>query len=135
MYIDDKDTIPETDALLSDEEIQYLIDTSRHILLAAASAAEAVATKFSDEASSKQVGDLKITYADGGQAESYKTMAKALRNRAYRRAGSGVYAGGISHADKDTQEEDTDRVQPAFSKGMDDHESSGTTTDRGILEY
>ena len=130
--IDDKDTIPETDAMLSDEEIQYLIDSSRHILLAAASAAEAVATKFSDEASEKTVDDFTLKFSGGGQAESYTARAKSLRDRAYRTVGGKVYAGGISESDKRGMEQDTDRVDSAFTIGMDDNVAAG---ERGISEF
>ena len=115
--VDDRDTIPDTDAVLSDEEIQYLIDTNTHILFAAAAAAEAIGSKFASEAASKKVGDLEIDYGDG-QAASYSALAAGLRSRARRKAGVGVYAGGISKTDKDVAEADTDRVPSPFTIGM-----------------
>ena len=118
--IDDRDTIPETDAALSDEEIQYLIDTNTHILLAAAAAADAIAGKYAADAKSKKVGDLEVDYGEG-QAASYITLAGTLRQRAYRKAGAGVYAGGISKTDKDTAEADSDRVPSVFRMGMMDN--------------
>lgn len=134
--VDDRDCIPETDALLSDEEIQYLIDSNTHILLAAAAAADAIAAQYGDTPQRKQVGDLVTDYGDG-LTTSYAGLAKALRSRAYRKAGTGIYAGGISKTDKDTMEDDTDRVQPVFTIGQHDSPGTGSshTVDRGIIDY
>ena len=131
--IDDKDCIPETDAQLSDEEIQYLIDSNNHILFAAAAAADMVAGKYASDPASKKVGDLSITYDSGGRAASYTTLAATLRRRAAVKAGSKVYAGGLSQADKTTQETDTDRVQPVFTMGQDDSDSR--SEERGLIDY
>jgi len=131
--IDDKDCIPETDALLSDEEIQYLIDTHSHVLFAAAAACDAIATKYADSQTSKMVGDLQVNY--GSKAAEYTSKAKTLRARAARKAGSSIYAGGISKGDKDTMKADTDRVQPSFTIGGMDHDGTNTDVDRGVIDY
>ena len=127
--IDDKDTTPETDALLTDEEIQYLIDTTPHILLAAAAAADAVGAKYSDSPVSKKVGDLTIDYGDAtGIAGSYAALSKSLRLRAVKTAvGAKLYSGGMSKSEKATVAADADRVQVEVSVGMDDH--PGTDSD------
>ena len=126
--VDDRDADA---ALLSDEEIQYLIDSNSHILLAAASAAEAIASKYASDAKSKKVGDLEVDYGEG-QAATYESLAKALRSRAYRKAGGNIHAGGVSRSAKNTVVADRDRVPPVFTVGMDD--SQGTSV-RGIIEY
>ena len=131
--IDDKDCIPETDAALSDEEIQYLIDTNSHILLAAAAAADAVSGLYADGVSKKSVGDLSIDYANGGQSQQYASLAKQLRRRAARKASG--YAGGISVADKDAMRDETDRVQPVFEMGMHDSPGTSLVGDRGVIDY
>ena len=122
--VDDKDCTPETDAALSDEEIQYLIDSNNHILLASAAAADTIAAKYSDAATSKKVGDLSISYGGGGDgggiAATYQLLAKALRLRAVRTAGGKIYGGGLSKSEKTTVLADTDRVQHEFTVGMDD---------------
>jgi len=128
--VDDKDCIPETDAALSDEEIQYLIDSNNHILLAAASAAERIGAKYSSDPQSKTVDDFTITYGSGRQ-ETYGALAKRLRAEAAKAVGAKIYAGGISKSDKDAAEADTDRVLPQFSIGMDDNE----TTDPSIANF
>ena len=121
-YVDDKDCIPETDAALSDEEIQYLIDGNNHILLAAAAAAEAIGAKYSSDPQSKTVDDFTINYGSGRQ-EMYGALAKRLRRMAAVGAGAKIYAGGLSKNDKDAATDDTDRVLPSFSVNMDDHET------------
>ena len=128
--VDDRDC---TDAALSDEEIQYLIDSNTHILLASAAAAEAIGAKYASEVESKQVGDLRISYGDGGNAASYTSLAKTLRLRATRKAVA--YAGGLSKSEKVTVAADTDRVQSEFTVDMDDNKTSGTKTARGIIDY
>ena len=127
--VDDRDT---DNAALSDEEIQYLIDTTNHILLAAAAAATAIGAKYSSEVESKQVGDLRIAYGAGGVASSYKELAKLLRTRAASKAASKILAGGLSKAAKTAVKADTDRVQSEFEVGMDD---SSATSERGLIDY
>ena len=131
--IDDRDCTPETDAVLTDEEIQYLIDSNHHILLAAAAAADAVAAKYAADVETKQVGDLRISYGSGGNAASYESLASTLRARAARKAVP--YVGGMSHAEKTTVKKDTDRVLLEVEVGMDDNETAGTATDRGVMDY
>ena len=127
--VDDRDT---DNAALSDEEIQYLIDSTNHILLAAAAAADAIGAKYSSEVESKQVGDLRIAYGTGGVAASYGSLAKALRLRVARRAGSKIYIGGLSKTAKTAVKADSDRVQSEFEVGMDDSEP---TAERGLVDY
>ena len=127
--VDDRDT---DNAALSDEEIQYLIDSTNHVLLAAAAAADAIGAKYSDSATTKKVGDLSISYGGGGGgggiAATYQTLAKALRLRAARKAGASLYAGGLSKSEKITVALDTDRVQSEFTVGMDDAVTSDPRT-------
>lgn len=132
--VDDRDCDPETDAVLSDEEIQYLIDGHTHILLAAAAAAEQIGGTYAAQPSSKTVGDLSVTY--GERALDYKELAKSLRTRAAKKAGAGIYAGGLSRSEKKTEKAKPDLVQPAFRRDQDDHiETDGYGTDRGVMDY
>lgn len=131
LEIDDRDT---TAAMLTDEEIQYAIDSNSHILLAAAACADQVAVKFAGDPSSKQVGDLNISYGAGRSAE-YATLARRLRARAARKAGSKVYAGGVTSSDRDVRAGDTSLTQPTFTMGQMDHDGTGTDVDRGVIDY
>lgn len=47
-------------------------------------------------------------------------------------SGGLLYAGGISKADKEAQEADTDRVQPAFRVGLHDSPEAKRGTVRGV---
>ena len=116
------------------QAIQYLIDGHTHILLAAAAAAEQIAGTYAKQESSKTVGDLNITY--GERALDYKEMAQRLRTRAAKKAGSVIYAGGLSVTEKKTEKAKPDLVQPAFRRDQDDHiETDGYGTDRGVMDY
>jgi len=107
------DTDPD-DPQLQDEEILFLVQKfAGNVYLAAADAARGLAGKYSPRAD-KAVGDLRLSFSQ--QAQHYWELAKRLQTEAGKRAVP--YAGGISKSDKKTQEEDTDRVRPAFKRGM-----------------
>jgi len=129
--IDDRDCSTDSSAKLSDEEIEYLVDSNSHVLLAAAAAADAIAASYAADPTDKQVGDLRVSYG-GGQPGSYQALAKQLRRQAARKASVGMYAGGISVSDKDTAAGDTDRVQPVFARGMNDHTGG---VDERLIDY
>lgn len=103
--------------LVQDEEISFLLSQDGNIYSAAASIAEHLAGRYGQQADSKKVGDLAITY--GQRSKEFATRAAGLRRQAMLRSLT-PYAGGISQADKLVQEQDTDRVQPAFAIGMTD---------------
>jgi len=63
-------------------------------------------------AESKSVGDLAIS----GFGKSWRELAIEYNLHADRHVVS--YAGGLSISDKDRQEDDTDRVQPAFTRTL-----------------
>lgn len=111
----------EDDQQVSDEEIAYLLtQTGDSASLAAVTAAGALASKFSRmSVKEKDVGDLKIVYAD--RAAAYRQIAADITTTL---GGSGAapiaYAGGISISDMELHEGNTDRVPPSFEIGMDD---------------
>lgn len=72
---------------------------------------------------SKSMGDLQISYSD--VVKNYKELLRRLQAQASAQAVA-PYAGGISVVDKQVDEEDTDRVAPAFYTGMHDYPGSGT---------
>jgi len=135
MLIDDRDCIPETDALLTDEEITYFINKNSHVNYAAAAACDTIVAKYAGEEQSKQVGDLKVSYVAGGRSSGYMERAKNLRAAVARRGRGKPYAGGISETDKDRIDADTDLVPLVFSVGMDDSEYTGQNVDRGVMDY
>ncbi len=121
LEIDDRDTTVEADALLTDEEIQYYIDSHSHILLAAAAAADQLSAKFAGDPKKKKVGDLEIDYGLEGRSLTYKLVAMRLRGQVARRGGANLFAGGLSKAKKRTERAKADKVQPSFTIGQDDN--------------
>lgn len=125
--IGDTDTV---DQLVNNEEVNWALGEFP-IYIAAAELSEAIAAKFSRKVD-KSVGDLKISFSK--QAEQYSKKAKQLRNRGSL-AAIAPYAGGISVSDKESVVSNTDRVDPSFSRGMNDHDSvSDPDNLRGICK-
>lgn len=118
--VGDTDT---ADQLAQDEEIAYAVAQEANARAAAARVARAIAAKFARKAD-KSVGDLRISYKQ--QYDNYIALADELTRDAaiY---GAMPYAGGISESDKDSVEDDSDRVNPSFKRGM--HDNPGVPTD------
>ena len=112
-YIGDTDS---TDPLLSDEQITYAYNEEGTVKGAAALAAEWIAIYFARQAD-KSVGDLSITYSN--RAAQYKALAASLGSKSVKFCLP--YFGGISETAKETREDDTDRVEPAFKVDMLDN--------------
>ena len=107
-YTQDVDT---SEQLVQDEEITFaLAEKNQNILQTAALVAEVIARKFTREATIT-VGDTRVEWSR--RAELYWELAKDLRTRTVVVA---PFAGGISIADKQIYEDDTDRVHPLFTK-------------------
>ena len=105
-----------TDQLVTDEEITYLLAVEGSTVAAAAGACEAIATKFARQAD-KALGPLRVSLSQ--KSEAYAARAKNLRTRGT--LGMALaYAGGISESDKDSVEEESDRVEPAFRVRLHD---------------
>jgi len=110
----DEDEIP----TLSDEEIDGALTIYGAIRSAAAACAESLASRYARKAI--QLRD------DAGASKMYGDRAKELRQvAADLRAQSARYAtpfaGGISIADKEAREGDSDRVAPAFTKELHEY--------------
>ncbi len=121
--IHDKNVTDPTNALLTDEEIQFHIDTEPHIYLAAAEAAIAIASKYGAAETVKSVGDLTRRFGPiGGRVTQYHDIAKQLRANAYRKVTP--FAGGLTKSGKRTARQDTDRVDPVFVRGQHDHDGT-----------
>jgi len=109
LNIGDTDT---TEELLQDAEIAYYLTTFGSVGEASYRAAQAISAKYARK-SDQAIGDLKYSYSQ--QSKRYAELASELKQQ-YAVSGVGVYSGGRTIADKDTVEEDTDRVQPAFKR-------------------
>lgn len=116
-----RDTV-NTRPLLQDEEIAWaLSECGGNVYLAGALCCETLAgsagASTGGQVTSKKVGDLALSYASGAETATYWLgLAANLRRRAGRKALP--YAGGISREGKRAQEEDSDRVPPAFTKDL-----------------
>ena len=111
------------DAFVSDEEISYtLSEENSNAYRAAALICEGLAAKFASEPDTK-IGDLSLT---GSQiSKRFEERGTALRKRNIAK-GVSLFIGGISRTAKDSEESNSDRVEPAFSVGMFDVGSHST---------
>ena len=120
-YIGDTDS---TDQLLSDEQVTFALAEEGTVRAASALAAEWISALFARKAD-KSVGDLSISYSQ--RAAQYSALATKLGSRASKIALP--YFGGISESTKETREDDTDRVEPAFTVDMLDDPSLASDLD------
>lgn len=114
------DTLP-NDPQVYDGEISYAYTTRGTVYGAAAMCCRAMATQYSRRVDSVQ-SDLRTVYSSMAKAYAMRAIEYDAR-AAIDGAGSAglLYAGGISLVDKQTREDDTDRVKPQFNLGMTDN--------------
>lgn len=133
-YVGDTDT---TDQLIVDETITATLVTWTDPMLCAAVICRSLAAKFAREVTYK-AGDVSENSSD--IARFYKDLADELDpgNITKGLALAEMSIGGLSISEKESFAENTDAVQPSFSRGMDDipgGPSDGVTTtsdDEGI---
>ena len=123
--VQDTDT---DDQLVSDEEIAYAVANEPSNVSAAIRVCRALAMKYARKAD-KKVGDLSISWSQ--LSKRYSELAKELEDSDMISIIPLPYAGGISASDKDSVEDNTDRVRPSFKRGMHDNpnESADESTD------
>lgn len=100
--------------LVSDEEIAWAL-TEGGPYKAAAIVARAIAFKYAKKANFTISKDISVSY--GKIAETYSALADTLENKAGNLYAV-PFAGGISINNKESYENDTDRVEPAFKRDM-----------------
>lgn len=102
------------DQLASDEEILFTLDEAGdNIYRAASIVCSAVSLQFAKQIT---INDTRgLAFDPAMQADKYEALAKKWDQKALMSGGVGIFAGGISVSDKQTREEDTDRVQPGFT--------------------
>lgn len=116
--IGDTDT---TDQQFSNEEINAILaDNGDEPYATAIVLIEGLIARYSRYIS-KSVGDLSISYGD--RVKQYQSLLAGLRRRATLQLCK-PYAGGISIADKQIDQADSDVVQPYFKVGMHDSDTS-----------
>lgn len=104
-----------SDQLLTDEEILYLLSVETTVIRAAYRAATALAAKFA-RLVNESVGSISVSC--GEKYKNYLALCKKLKAQYQMDAAfsAAPYAGGISCDDKYTTRQNTDRIQPAFSR-------------------
>lgn len=115
--IGDTQFSPTLTLLLADEEIAYAGTVEGNDLAVAARCCEFLEGKFAQKADMTE-GKLSIKLSQ--RAKAYHDKAKDLRMLATM-GGALPSAGGISVAAKQANDDDTDRVPPAFWRGMLDN--------------
>lgn len=105
------------DQQITDAEINYAVTQYSNVTLAAASLCRHLANRLARSVDLVQ-GQLKTNYSQ--RSTQYFAMSKDLEQRGMASA-VGMYAGGISVADVQSQQENSDRVQPEFMIGMTDN--------------
>jgi hypothetical protein len=109
LQIGDTDT---NDQQLTDEEIQFFIDTEQTIYMAAYRCALALVAEYARKVD-KEMGDLKLLAAQ--RHRHYLKLAAELKEKNVPGIPS---AGGVYISEKDTLEDNTNLVKPFFQRGM-----------------
>jgi hypothetical protein len=120
-YVQDTDT---ADALIQDEEIQFLIDTwyplSNSLIYIAAVTAEVIASKFAREVSSSADG---VSVSSDQLQAKYQSLAEQLRDQYTREVSA---SSGVSFTSDMWDLQHDPSIKPlSFSIGMDDNPLGG----------
>jgi hypothetical protein len=99
--------------LASDEEISYTLTKEPNVYRAAALVCDAIALRLGNEMDSEGETGFKAKE----KYDQYRQKAEDLRAQA-KSSGVKLFAGGISQADRDSRRKDTDRIQPVFTRDM-----------------
>jgi hypothetical protein len=112
--IGDTDT---NNQLLSDEEIAYEL-TRSNVYGAAALSCNAIVAKLSRLVDTYLDRDIRANMSQA--VKNYQALARNLEFKA-RLSIAAPFCGGVSVSDKESREQDTDRVSPYFKVTMDDY--------------
>ena len=106
-----------SDQQFSDEELDYLLTEYGSPLAAAVPAIEALIAKYSRYAD-QRTGDISISYSK--RVDQYNDLLDTIKEK-LATADARPYCGGISISDREIDEDDDDRVAPAFDRGFMDN--------------
>lgn len=117
------------DQLVQNEEIDWALSQAPNVYEAAAMVCETIGVQYAKKATQKSAGQLSLSWQGRGEhykglAKSFRALAKSPTVRAFT-----PYAGGISLADKQLQDDDTDWNKPSFGIGMHDHKGTPAETE------
>lgn len=93
--------------------------------------AESIAAEFAIKAVDSKMGQLQLLFSR--RAEWYEKLSVKLKAEAATSDGVAPWFGAASKADKRTQEEDTDRVEPAFARHQFSTPGMALTAETGGL--
>lgn len=113
-----------SDQQLQDSEINWFDSAHGNIYSAAAAAARTIASKYA-RLVDKYVGDLRLQYSQ--RQKAYLALADQLDAQALVTVGASPYLGGNSVSEKETEYEDTSKVQPYFAREQFDNEGITAT--------
>ena len=120
------------DPLLEDGEIVWVLAQYNNAPPnAAIRCCEAIMSKFSRMAD-ESMGSVSVSFSQ--KVTAYRQMLGDLRNR-LATEDMAPYAGGISAADVQRVEANTDRVRPDFTKHMDDNRQYSPWINSGQSSY
>jgi hypothetical protein len=106
-----------TNVMFEDEELNQFLGMAANPFGAAGLAARTMQAVNSGKAD-KTVGELSIKYS--GVATAWGKLADELDTKGKTKGSPQLFAGGISASNKLTQEQDSDRVDPAFYRDIFD---------------
>lgn len=116
--------------LVQDEEINWALSEYSNCATAASAVALSIAAQYAKKVNFTISKDLRVSYKN--QADFYSNLADDLTSRALFVLAM-PYAGGISVDDKESYENDLDRVKPSFTRdSFMDNTSKSSTTDSGV---
>ncbi len=118
-------------SILTDNEVNWLLDTHSSVYLAAAAGADMLASQYADAVVSERVGDLSLVRGSqaGDVASQYRKLGQQYRAQAARSDPFTPYSGGISRDDKQTQRDDTDWDKVDVALKQDDNRYRSESTD------
>jgi len=106
------------DQRLSDEELTFLRTKEDTNVGAAARACETLAAKYAAEVDVKVGSAGEFSIKSSQLSAQFSSIAATLRKEAAKHASP--WSAGISVSEKEAQEADTDRVEPAFTRDQFD---------------
>lgn len=114
------------DVVIDDLEIKFASGQRSNLHLAASLVCDSIANQYRRFPQQESVGQTNVTW--GERAEFFAARALDLERQAFRFTGVAPFAGGISQTDKDTREDDSDRVFPFVKLGDFDHRGTESTS-------
>lgn len=117
-YIGDTSNDASTEKL-SDNEIDAMLTDYGDPLVCALKCAEALLAKYAGSVT-QTVGSVSVQYSN--LVGQYEKLIANLKRKIANQSSGAVWVGGLSEAEKSSNETDTDRVKPAFERGFQDNE-------------